>query len=471
LCFIGGVRKAAGLPESWLKVESWLDTSKPVTIPTPPAQHEWKRKCPEVPFLPSYEYPPHDSFWASFPFNPLPITPATTMRPAVLASLLSDLDPYLTETQRLRGQRVLEELTFGVRIPFKRLLPSIQLANTESTFIHGEEFTDTLASWICKGFVSGPFCTPPVPQFRANQMMAIEQKEKIRIIMNLSAPDGESYNDAIDEHGLDKITMSTARHVGYTIMDCGVGACLWKWDLVDAYKTLPAAQSDLGAQGFSWLGMFFTENQEPFGSEAAPAAFDRVGHTLADLAIITSNIPSKFVHRCLDDLPLVTPAKSTLGPVFADHYNRICAAVGVKLAPPCPRKEKAFENSTSGVVLGIRFDTVSLTWYISHQKRDRLLEAISGPLLGDLVSLEAMQRLLGLLNDLGQMVPFMRAFRQPLVNFLAQLSVEGANARSLPHPARMDLKVWANVAVEAANGLPIPVQANPALASSSKFRI
>jgi len=362
----------------------------------------------------------------------------------------------MSETQRRRGQQVLDELEFGVRIPFKNLLPSLSLSNTESTVQHGAEFTDTLAWWIRQRFVSGPFKNRPLPFFRSNQMMAIEQRSKIRIVMNLSAPVGDSFNDAIDDDALDRITMSTARHVGYTIMECGRKARLWKWDLVDAYKVLPAAQSDLSAQGFSWLGMYFTENQEPFGSEAAVAAFDRTGHTLADLAIITSKIPAKFVHRCLDDLPLVTPANLNLGPVFADRYRRICEAVGIKLAPLCPHKEKAFEDTTSGTILGITFDTNNLSWSISSEKRDRLLDAMSGPLLGDLVSLAAMQRLLGLLNDFGQMVPFLRAFRQPLVTFLKDLTAAGDKPAQLPHPARLDLKIWANVAQAAVNGLPIP---------------
>lgn len=412
---VGEWRKAAGLPPSWEIVENWLDLSSPFVHPAPPAQHVWTRKCADIQTLPTYKFPPAESFWYTFPSKPLPASPTTTMRPAVLASLLSDLSPFLNTSQRLRGQQVLDELTFGVRIPFTSVLPSLRSSNTSSTSVHGDEFTDTLAWWIRQGFVSGPFHIPPLAHFRSNQMMAIDQKSKIRIVMNLSAPDGTSYNDAIDDDALDKVTMSTARHVGYTIMDCGRGARLWKWDLVDAYKVLPAAQSDLRTQGFSWLGKFFIEDREPFGSEAAVAAFDRVGHTLADLAIVATKIPRKFVHRCLDDLPLVTPATSPLGPLFAVNYRRICEAVGVKLAPLCPNREKAFEDSTQGLVLGIIFDTHSLTWNMSKCKRDRILLAIRDPLLGHNVSLAAMQKLLGLLNDFGQMCPFLRAFRHPLV--------------------------------------------------------
>ena len=86
------------------------------------------------------------------------------------------------------------------------------------------ELTDTIAWWIRQGYVSGPFAAPPLPDFRTNAMMAVAQKNKIRIIMNFSAPEGESYNDAIDELALEKVSMSSARLFGYSIMDCGTGA-------------------------------------------------------------------------------------------------------------------------------------------------------------------------------------------------------------------------------------------------------
>ncbi len=84
--------------------------------------------------------------------------------------------------------------------------------------------------------------------------------------MNFSAPKGESYNDAIEELALEKVSMSSARLFGYSVVDCGSGARMWKFDMVDAYKTIPAAQSDLRLQGFSWLGKYFIELKKVFGS-------------------------------------------------------------------------------------------------------------------------------------------------------------------------------------------------------------
>jgi len=111
--------------------------------------------------------------------------------------------------QQLRADRVVHDLQFGSQVPFLASLPALRIPNTPSVTAHGEEFTDTLAWWIRQGYVAGPFAAPPLPLFRTNAMMAVEQRNKIRIIMNLSAPKGSSFNDAIDELALEKISMSS----------------------------------------------------------------------------------------------------------------------------------------------------------------------------------------------------------------------------------------------------------------------
>jgi hypothetical protein len=122
--------------------------------------------------------------------------------------------------QRIRAERVLTDLEHGSAVPLLVDLPAARIPNTPSVTKHGEEFTDTLAWWIRQGYVAGPFAAPPFRNFRTNAMMAVEQKNKIRIIMNMSAPEGSPYNDAINESALEKVTMSSARLFGYSVQDC-----------------------------------------------------------------------------------------------------------------------------------------------------------------------------------------------------------------------------------------------------------
>jgi hypothetical protein len=300
-------------------------------------------------------------------------------------------------------------------------------------------------------------------------MMAVEQRDKIRIVMNLSGPEGESFNDAINELALEKVSMSSARLFGYSVVECGIGARMWKYDMVDAYKTIPAATSDLRLQGFTWLGKYFVELKKVFGSKEAVSAFDRLNHTIVVLAAKSANLPLRFIHRTLDDVPLVTPAGSAAGQQFASVYEDICGQIGAKLAPPCDKFEKAFCDSTRGTVLGIIFDSVSMSWSISHDKKSRILARIRGPYLGYPTSLLETQQLIGSLNDVGQMCPFLRGFRQPLYTFLVQFHDNQDIRICPPMEVRNDLRIWAAAVHQFSAGSPIPCQLTEHLPSALMF--
>jgi hypothetical protein len=370
--------------------------------------------------------------------------------------MTAELNQKLTLSQRIRAETLISELTHGSPAPLSSELPPIRVSNTKSAILHGEEFTDTLGHWLRKGYVAGPFAAPPDKNFRSNSMIAVEQKDKIRIIMDLSSPKGQSFNDDIRELALEKVSMSTARLFGYSVIDCGPGSRMWKWDLQDAYKNIPVPIYQVKYQGFSWLGKFFVETQKVFGDKSAVAAFDRLGHTCVDFSCLVSGIPETLIHRTLDDTPLVTPADSDLGPRFSAAYKSVCESINAQLAPPCPRNEKTFEDSKRGAVLGIIFDTDTLTWSISDEKAGRILRRIQGPLLGDPVSLLETQQLLGSLNDVGQMCPFLRGFRHPLQTFLTEFGEDAEIRKKLPDQARKDLRVWAAAIGDTVKGLPIP---------------
>jgi len=447
-----------------------MDPETMITFRRPPVAPDSAKKCPDIPQLPTYRMPPPPEFWKKFPAARLPSHPSSLIDFRHLREIIDWFKPRMDCTQKLRADKVLHDLQHGSTVPFRSPLPAIHIPNTPSVEAHGEAFTDTLGWWIRQGYVAGPFVAPPLPFFRSNAMMAVEQREKIRIVMNLSAPAGESYNDAINELSLEKVSMSSARLFGYSVMDCGQGARMWKYDMQDAYKAVPAAQKDLRLQGFSWLGRYFVELKKVFGSKEAVSAFDRVNHTLVLIAAIIAKLPVGFIHRTLDDVPIVTPATSDKGKLFAEAYEDICSQIGAKLAPPCANLEKSFKDSKQGTVLGIKFDTDTLTWSISDEKKGRILSRIEGPLSGNHMTLLEVQRLTGSLNDVGQMCQFMRGFRQPLYSFLTSFEGNENISKPVPNSVREDLRIWAAaLQTVAAEGFPIPPRPKSHLPSAICF--
>jgi hypothetical protein len=108
------------------------------------------------------------------------------------------------------------------------------------------------------------------------------------------------------------------------------------------------------------------------------------------------------------------------------------------------------------MVLRIRFNTTDLTWAVSADKRDNILRDVAGPLWGNQLTLEQLQHLMGVINDFGQMCPFLSGFRQPLNCALSAALEHPSRLQQLPFQARQDLRVWAAVVTYSVTPLPIP---------------
>ena len=135
----------------------------------------------------------------------------------------------------------------------KEPLPGVKVKNAPSIMRCTPKFTETLASWVEKGFVAGPFFEDPLPDMRLNSVMAEEQKDKIRPVINMSSPKGRSLNDNVDEHRLGRLPMASAKQFGKALIRSGKGSIMSKMDMKDAYKLIPAKPEDFCLQGFTWL--------------------------------------------------------------------------------------------------------------------------------------------------------------------------------------------------------------------------
>jgi len=72
--------------------------------------------------------------------------------------------------------------------------------------------TKTLKKWLEDDYLAGPFLSPPLSEFRANSMMAIQQGDKVRLVLNMSYPKENSFNDNVDEDKVGKVAMSSANN-------------------------------------------------------------------------------------------------------------------------------------------------------------------------------------------------------------------------------------------------------------------
>ena len=447
-------RRELGLPEDWIRINNWLHHKKTTVVPIVIIK-DIKLKNPEIPILANYKTNPIPDFWETFPHKNLPNEPATKIDICKLEKLVEERKDIVTTFVWARARKSISYLRHGGPAFQTNHLPPCTVKNSKAAFENGSHITDSICTWIKRGYVSGPFSSPPLKDFRVNSILAVPQPGKIRICMNVSLPEGNSFNDNIAKHSMEKMHMSSAKSFGFSVLEAGEGACMSKFDFIDAYKNVPAAKSDLRLQGFTWLGKYFVEDNMTFGGKPSVQNFDVMGATAKDLTLAICKIPSKLVHRQLDDVPLVAPKKTQWCQEFSTKYSQTCQDLNMKLAPNCPDNDKAFTCQTWGKVLGIIFDTNTLTWELPEMKRFKTLKAIKKARENDVVSLKEMQKLMGRLNHVSQMCPFLNGFRHCLNSDLAKATTQHPKPIILSVFSKKDLQVWSNFLTDPTKRIPL----------------
>jgi hypothetical protein len=284
-----------GLPNAWKEIEEWMDDSRDVAPTEKRQRPPWTKKNPEIPVLEKYDDLPGRVFWELFPHH-YPTDLKSTVDVEKLKRYIDQCWGKWTLPQKRTALKAVSFLEAKNPTPLTRPLPGLLEKNAPSAIDNGEFMTDVLATWVKKGFVVGPFDSPPMEGFRGNPLIAAVQKTKVRPILNLSSPKGRSFNDAVDGWKIENLQMSTPRLFSGSILKAGKNALISKTDIQDAYKLIPNPVSEWKYYGFRWLGKFFVDTTTVFGSKTAPASFDPLPETLVNIVCSVKRIPKIWVH-------------------------------------------------------------------------------------------------------------------------------------------------------------------------------
>jgi hypothetical protein len=191
-----------------------------------------------------------------------------------------------------------------------------------------------------------------------------------------------------------------------------------------------------------------------------------MANTVKTLAAAGSDIPSRFIHRQLDDTPVIAPASKNWCNIFLNNYKSICEKINLELAPDCPQHDKSFGPTKVGKILGIWFNTTNLTWRLSDEKVSATIQSIKTVSSANYPNLQAFQSLMGRLNYISTMCPFMNIFKFNLNQILAKLTKN--QPTTLDAKSRQDIQVWGNFLTHPTRWLPIcPPRDDPPLATIS----
>jgi hypothetical protein len=149
--------------------------------------------------LHGYEVVPEKSFWLHFPSRKLLDKIYSSVDVATLKKEVECLENALTESEISRAMKCISYLTSGAPAFQKTTLGPCWVKNSKAALDFGQDVTGSIASWIKKGFVAGPFDSPPLPNFRANSILGIPQPDKVQICINVSLPKDASLNDNVNK--------------------------------------------------------------------------------------------------------------------------------------------------------------------------------------------------------------------------------------------------------------------------------
>ena len=152
-------------------------------------------------------------------------------------------------------QHVVSGIKDGFSIGFEGPQVAHSAGNMSSVKEHPEVVEEYLDTEVALGRVLGPFERPPLPDFRCSPIGVVPKKEKnkFRLIMNLSAPRGDSVNDFIDKErfSLSYVTVDNAID---QVVSVGRGCLLSKVDVEAAFRIVPVSPDDWNLLGFSFRG-------------------------------------------------------------------------------------------------------------------------------------------------------------------------------------------------------------------------
>jgi hypothetical protein len=178
-------------------------------------------------------------------------------------------------------------------------------------------------------------------------------------------------NDVIDTDMFPASMSSTEAWVEI-LNKAGKGCIITKIDFADAYKHVAVADQDTDLQWFEWGGNYFKELCLIFGCSSCAGIFDLTAKVILRLVCALARFPRDMVAQHLDDICAAAPKGSSELERFDRTFQEVAEQLGVKLAGR-EDLEKSFGPGTGGVVFGVLYDTVSWTWSIPGEKKNRLL--------------------------------------------------------------------------------------------------
>jgi hypothetical protein len=229
------------------------------------------------------------------------------------------------------------------------------------------------------------------------------------------------------------------------VQKAGRSLTILKWDIKDAFRTIPVAHKQRWLLGLTWLGQSYHENCLPFGLSTAPYIINLFAETLH--WIMQAYYAWDDVVHYLDNFVTALPVPPHHEDVKAmlSEFATMLTFLGFEQKPSKDRAAQVVD------VLGIEIDTVNMEARLSQAKKDKTFKLVTAALTTGRVTKAETDTLSGYLSFCSSVVVLGRTFLRRLWDFNATFANPRAY-RPLTTTARADLEWWRDF-LEMFNGI------------------
>lgn len=369
-----------------------------------------------------------------------------------------NLAAWINVLQEYHDNQICHFLAFGWPIGYySSSIPKSVEANHPSATAHPDHVETFIQTEKEHHAIAGPFDAPPfAPWTRLSPLMSRPKKGSTerRIIVDLSFPQGEAVNSAID------ITSYLGKDITYSLPSItdlitklqleGPGAYIWKADLARAYRQLRADPIDAPLLGIQFVGKVFIDLCPPFGCRSSSAACQRVANSLVFVL-------RKMNHYCLaylDDFAGCAASYNTAKEGY-DCFTHLTQLLGLQLS-----HKKCVKPTTNIEWLGYQVNTRKMSVSIPAPKLEEVLKECEAWESRSRVNKVMIQSLLGKLVHLSNCIQHGRKF---LARILAALrAMENRNWTTIDDEFKKDVR-WFQLYARTGNGINLYTPSLPAL--------
>lgn len=374
--------------------------------------------------------------------------------PINLAQLEKELENYPDPNTK---NYLLQGLRHGFDTGFSNLpTESYECKNLLSARSDPDTVTHLLQQESNRGYLIGPYSTPPFNTYRVNPLGLAEKKYsgKKRLTVDMSAPHNvpghTSLNDLIDKDSfsLSYVKLDDAIKI---INKLGHKVLLCKTDITDAFKQVPIHPSLWPFHGVKWEGKYYFFTRLVFGSRSSPKIFDTLSKAITWIAINNYDLPHTL--HLLDDFLSVIPHNMD-GNAAMVRLKSLFKLLNIPLS-----EIKTLGPAFILEYLGIILDTLAMEARLPADKQTRILAMLQ---TFSRFKKPTQRELLGLIGHLvfaARVIPAGRTFISRL--FSVAYSVSELHHRVyVTNECRKDIHMW-NQLIQSWNGVSLFLDLDP----------